>query len=87
MRREMQAKLERGELPQYEDRPIYATASYNLDHAYGNAADAIAYVERLAQIGVDECMCMIQMGTVPQAACLETIRQWGTKVIPRFRAR
>jgi hypothetical protein len=27
------------------------------------------------------------MGTVPQAACLETIRQWGEKVIPYFRAK
>ena len=29
---------------------------------------------------------MIQMGTVPQDACMETIRQWGEKVIPHFRA-
>jgi hypothetical protein len=26
------------------------------------------------------------MGTVPQEACMETIRQWGEKVIPHFRA-
>ena len=26
---------------------------------------------------------MIQMGTVPQAVCMETIRQWGEKIIPR----
>lgn len=31
-------------------------------------------------------MCLIQMGTVPQDVCLETIRQWGEHVIPRFRA-
>jgi hypothetical protein len=30
-------------------------------------------------------MCLIQMGTVPQAACMETIRLWGEKVIPHFR--
>jgi hypothetical protein len=35
---------------------------------------------------VDEVMCLIQMGTVPQEACMETIRQWGEKVIPHFRA-
>jgi hypothetical protein len=28
---------------------------------------------------------MIQMGTVPQEVCMETIRQWGDKIIPRFR--
>ena len=30
-------------------------------------------------------MCLIQMGTVPQRVCLETIAQWGDKVIPHFR--
>ena len=30
-------------------------------------------------------MCLIQMGTVPQEACMETIRQWGENVIPHFR--
>ena len=30
-------------------------------------------------------LCLIQMGTVPQEACLETIRHWGEKVIPHFR--
>jgi alkanesulfonate monooxygenase SsuD/methylene tetrahydromethanopterin reductase-like flavin-dependent oxidoreductase (luciferase family) len=63
-----------------------ATSVFNVEHAYGNADDAIAYVERLAEAGADEIMCLIQMGTVPQEACLETIRQWGEKVIPHFRA-
>ncbi|MET9514258.1 LLM class flavin-dependent oxidoreductase [Streptomyces sp. NPDC002994] len=62
-----------------------ATATFNADHAYGTADDAIAYVERLHDAGADEIMCLIQMGTVPQDACLETIRQWGEKVIPHFR--
>ena len=57
----------------------------NVDHAYGAASRAIEYVEALQSCGVDEVMCLMQMGTVPQAACLETIRQWGTKVIPYFR--
>jgi alkanesulfonate monooxygenase SsuD/methylene tetrahydromethanopterin reductase-like flavin-dependent oxidoreductase (luciferase family) len=87
MKNEMQARFDRGELPQYKDRPIYATASYNLKHAYGNPNDAIAYVEQLEAAGSDEVMCMIQMGTVPQAVCLETIRLWGKHVIPHFRNR
>ncbi|MEC3957248.1 LLM class flavin-dependent oxidoreductase [Nocardia sp. CDC153] len=62
-----------------------STAIFNTEHAYGNADDAIAYVERLAEAGADEILCLIQMGTVPQSACLETIRQWGEKVIPHFR--
>jgi len=64
-----------------------STATYNLDHAYGTAVRAIDYVERLEAAGADEIMCLIQMGTVPQAACLETIRIWGEKVIPHFRRR
>lgn len=64
-----------------------STATFNPDHAYGSAADAIAYVERLADAGVDEIMCLIQMGTVPHEAAMETIRLWGASVIPHFRAR
>ncbi|GGU89259.1 hypothetical protein GCM10010275_27100 [Streptomyces litmocidini] len=63
-----------------------SSTTYRTDHAYGDAATAIASVERLRKIGVDEVMCLIQMGTVPQDVCLETIRQWGEHVIPRFRA-
>jgi hypothetical protein len=63
------------------------TATFNTEHAYGTWQDAIAYVERLQDAGADEIMCLIQMGTVPQDACLETIRQWGEHVIPHFRNR
>lgn len=61
-----------------------STATFNADHASGSADDAIAYVERLRSAGADEVMCLIQMGTAPQEACLETLRQWGGKVIPHF---
>jgi alkanesulfonate monooxygenase SsuD/methylene tetrahydromethanopterin reductase-like flavin-dependent oxidoreductase (luciferase family) len=63
------------------------TATFNIDHAYGTADRAIAYVEQLEEAGADEIMCLIQMGTIPQAACMETIRQWGEKVIPHFRSK
>lgn len=81
-RDQLVAKLHEADIPA---RPA-ATGTYNARHAYGSAQDAIAYVERLRAIGVDEVMCLIQMGTVPQEACLETIRQWGERVIPHFRA-
>ena len=64
-----------------------STATFHVDHGYGDHRDAIAYAERLADAGADEIMCLVQMGTVPQSACLETIRQWGTHVIPHLRAR
>jgi len=63
------------------------TAAFHIDHGYGDYRDAIEYAERLADAGADEIMCIIQMGTIPQSVCLETIRQWGEHVIPHFRAR
>ncbi|MEU6117214.1 LLM class flavin-dependent oxidoreductase [Streptomyces sp. NPDC047117] len=81
-RDELVAKLHEADIPA---RPA-DTGTYNAEHAYGTAETAIDYVEQLRRIGVDEVMCLIQMGTVPQEACMETIRQWGEKVIPHFRA-
>ncbi|MEE3330656.1 MAG: LLM class flavin-dependent oxidoreductase [Myxococcota bacterium] len=62
-----------------------ATGMYNPNHAYGSTDDAIGYVQRLVDAGADEIMFLIQMGTVPQWAALETIRNIGEKVIPKFR--
>ncbi|MFF9011926.1 LLM class flavin-dependent oxidoreductase [Streptomyces sp. NPDC014870] len=80
---QVEARLHEQSIPV---RPT-ATATFNADHAYGTAEDAIAYVERLRAAGADEVMCLMQMGTVPQEACLETLRQWGDKVIPHFTGR
>ena len=65
-----------------------ATAIYAPpEHAYGDWRSAIEYAERLIDAGADEIMCIAQMGTVTHEASMETIRQWGTKVIPHFRSR
>ena len=74
------AAIARGEAP-----PTAASTMYNLDHALGDADTAIAYVQRLADAGVDNVMCLIQMGTLTQPQQLETIRIWGETVIPHFR--
>lgn len=63
--------------------PAQSMAAGN--NAFGNAEDCIAYVERLIDAGADEILFLNQMGTVPQWAMLETIRQIGEKVIPHFR--
>lgn len=60
-------------------------ATFNVNHAYGDAQQAIDYVQQLVDAGADEIMCLIQMGLVPQDVCLETIRQWGESVLPHFR--
>ena len=62
-----------------------STGTFNVDHAYGTADYAMEFVKRMEAVGVDEVQCLIQMGTVPQEVCMETIRQWGEKIIPHFR--
>lgn len=62
-----------------------ATATYNVNHAYGDAAVALRFARELHDIGVDDIMLMSQMGTVPHEVCMETIRQWGEAIIPQFR--
>ena len=57
----------------------------NPNHAYGTVDDACAYVQQLADAGADEVMFLMQMGTVPQAAILDTLRNIGRHVIPQFR--
>jgi alkanesulfonate monooxygenase SsuD/methylene tetrahydromethanopterin reductase-like flavin-dependent oxidoreductase (luciferase family) len=56
------------------------------DQAYGDVDGCIDYVQRLIDAGADEIMFLIQMGTVPQEICLETIRNIGQSVLPYFRA-
>ena len=65
--------------------PTAASPLYNTDHAFGDAEDAIQYVKRLEAAGVDNVMCLIQMGTLTQEQMLGTIRIFGEQVIPHFR--
>ena len=58
-----------------------STGLFNTNHAYGTVDDAKGYVQRLVDAGADEIMFLIQMGTVPQWAALETIRNLGEQVI------
>jgi alkanesulfonate monooxygenase SsuD/methylene tetrahydromethanopterin reductase-like flavin-dependent oxidoreductase (luciferase family) len=60
-------------------------ALLNPNHAYGTVDDCIGYVNRLVEAGADEILFLNQMGTVPQWAMMETIRNIGEHVIPKFR--
>lgn len=62
-----------------------ALAMMNPNHAYGTVEDCIGYVQRLIDAGADEILFICQMGTVPQWAQLETLKNIGEKVIPYFR--
>jgi len=75
------AAVARGDAP-----PTAASPLYNTDHALGDADTAIAYVERLRTAGVDNVMCLIQMGTLTQDEMMGSIRIFGEQVIPHFRA-
>jgi alkanesulfonate monooxygenase SsuD/methylene tetrahydromethanopterin reductase-like flavin-dependent oxidoreductase (luciferase family) len=78
----------RADAMQIEDPDLrtVTASNFNIDHAYGNADRAIEYVKELSTAGADEIMCMISMGTIPHEVNMETIRQWGEKIIPHFRA-
>jgi len=68
--------------------PVTATATGNYhiaDDAYGTPANAIRHVERLQAAGADEILFLVQMGTIPHAVTMETIRNIGLHVIPHFR--
>jgi alkanesulfonate monooxygenase SsuD/methylene tetrahydromethanopterin reductase-like flavin-dependent oxidoreductase (luciferase family) len=60
---------------------------YNVDHAYGTPQDAIDYLERLEAAGADEALMLMQMGTVPHEAIMETLRHMGETILPHFRAK
>ena len=66
---------------------LASTILFNLDHAYGTVDDAKAYVGKLIDAGADEILLLMQMGTVPHEAIIETIRNYGQHIIPYFKAR
>ncbi len=62
------------------------TTNYTVaNDAYGTPDDCIRYVTRLQEAGADEILFLFQMGGIPHAAIMETIRNIGEKVIPHFR--
>jgi alkanesulfonate monooxygenase SsuD/methylene tetrahydromethanopterin reductase-like flavin-dependent oxidoreductase (luciferase family) len=66
---------------------VASTMMFNLNHAYGTVEDARAYVSKLIDAGADEILLLMQMGTVPHEAIMETIRNYGRHIIPYFKAR
>jgi alkanesulfonate monooxygenase SsuD/methylene tetrahydromethanopterin reductase-like flavin-dependent oxidoreductase (luciferase family) len=65
-----------------------SVSNYHVEEdAYGSVEQAIRYVQRLQDAGADEILFLVQMGTVPHEATMETIRNIGTYLIPHFRAK
>jgi alkanesulfonate monooxygenase SsuD/methylene tetrahydromethanopterin reductase-like flavin-dependent oxidoreductase (luciferase family) len=81
---QLREQAARGEISQRDSR-YFSGRIWSLEHPFGDPPKAIEYVKQLEAAGVDDVMCMIQMGTLTHAQCMETIRLWGQHVIPQFR--
>ena len=51
----------------------------------GDPASAIETIERFADIGVDELILVMQMGTVPHELIMKSIKTFADKVMPEFK--
>ena len=51
---------------------------------HGPEAALIVAAARFHDIGVDELMLVMQMGTVPHELVMESLRTFGEKVMPHF---
>jgi len=67
-------------------RAVDYKSSTVVEDAYGTTEDCMAYVRRLFDAGADEILFLVQMGTVPHARSMETIRNIGEHVIPALKA-
>lgn len=51
----------------------------------GDPSAACEMVQRFSDTGVDELICVMQMGTLPHELVMESIRTFGEQVIPKFK--
>lgn len=63
---------------------IFETISQLDSVVIGDIATCTKKMEGFRDIGVDRLMCLMQMGNVPQAAVLKSIRLTGERLIPYF---
>ncbi len=55
-----------------------------LSQCIGDPVAAREFVQRFAEIGVDELILIMQLGTVPSELVMESVRTFGEKVLPHF---
>ena len=60
------------------------TAGSQVASIVGDPAAARETVQRFVDIGVDERILVMQMGTVPHALIMESLRTFGEKGMPQF---
>ena len=78
------ARIGEDKIPASSSRTLLTS---EINDSYGTAQDCINYVQRLFDAGADEILFLVQMGTVPHQASMETIRNIGQHVIPHFKKR
>jgi alkanesulfonate monooxygenase SsuD/methylene tetrahydromethanopterin reductase-like flavin-dependent oxidoreductase (luciferase family) len=74
--------LTAGELEQA--MAVRNTAGSQVSTIVGDPACARETVERFAEIGVDELILVMQMGTVPHEAVVESMKTFAEEVMPHF---
>ena len=67
-----------------EAMALRGTDGSQLTTMTGDPAAAREYVQRFKDVGVDEIIMVMQMGTVPHELVMESIRTFGEKVMPHF---
>ena len=65
-----------------DDRDV---TGFNPNNCYGTVDEAAEFIERLVDTGIDEILFLFQMGSVPHEVSMETIRNIGEHVLPRYR--
>src|SRR5688500_18315012 len=55
-----------------------------LAYCVGDPSAAREYVERMVDVGVDELILVMQMGTVPHELIMKSLRTFAEKVMPHF---
>jgi hypothetical protein len=53
----------------------------------GDPDNCIKVLERFANLGVDLILCFMEMGRVPHARTMESIKMFGKYIIPYFKGR
>jgi hypothetical protein len=51
----------------------------------GDPESCIRTLKQWESLGVDQIMCMVQAGRIPHDKAMETIRNFGKYIIPKFK--
>jgi len=79
--------VHRDDLSESELKEIMAFRSHGESQMVAIVGDPLAatdMVQRFVDVGVDELILVMQLGTVPHEVVMRSIRTFGEKVMPHF---